>query len=69
MKKKEKVTLYNQDSAELVKQAAELRRKIDNQRLARYTKPSKNLREANGWRKKLAIILTYIRQKEIQHDK
>jgi len=69
MKNKDKSLLIQADVQDLVKQAQDLRTKLAALTVSRYTKPSKNVREALFLRKKLAVVLTYIRQKELQYGK
>jgi len=67
MKKKELTTLIASDSEELRKEAASLKRSIITTLVTRRTKPAKNIREVKKMRNKLAIMLTAIRQKELNH--
>lgn len=52
---------------ELHKQAAELEKKLAAWAQDRYTKQSKNVREAKAMRNRRAVLLTIARQKELVH--
>jgi ribosomal protein L29 len=67
MKKKDRNAIKETDAAELKKQAAELRRKLQELALGRHTKPSKNVKERKNLRYKLALVMTELRQKELEH--
>ena len=53
--------------AMLRKEVAALRKNIVTKQVARMTKPMKNVRELGTMRNKIAVILTAIRQKELNH--
>lgn len=65
MKTKEKKSLVHQSKEELVKETAQLKGKLTTIRLDRFTKQMKNTREAREIRKKIAVMETFIRQKEL----
>ncbi len=65
MKKKEKTSLSHASKEELEKEVSALRAKSTSLRLERYTKQMKNTRERRQLRKKIAIMQTFIRQKEL----
>jgi len=67
MRKKDKTTVQTADVIELQKEVHALRGKISLIRIGRFTKPSKNVREAKGLRNRLAVILTVLRQKELNN--
>lgn len=67
MKKKELTTLVASDIEELRKEVSAMKRTITTTSVARRTKPVKNIREVKKMRNRLAIMLTAIRQKELQH--
>ena len=65
MKKKEKTSLSHASKEELEKEVVALRAKSTSLQLDRYTKQMKNTRERRQLRKKIAIMQTFIRQKEL----
>jgi ribosomal protein L29 len=67
MKKKEITTVLASDVEELRKEVVSLKRTILTTLVTRRTKPAKNIREVKKMRNRLAILLTAIRQKELQH--
>jgi ribosomal protein L29 len=67
MKKKELTTLITSEADELRKEVAAIKRTIATTMVTRRTKPAKNIREVKKMRNRLAIMLTAIRQKELQH--
>lgn len=67
MKRKDKTVIFENTADELAKQADEIRVKITQLKVDRFTKPAKNSREIKNLRYKLAIILTAVRQKEMFH--
>ena len=69
MKKNDKTTIFGLENQELLKQAGEIRTKLLTLKLERFTKPAKNSREMKNLRLKLALIMTALRQKELQNDK
>ncbi|OGG04998.1 hypothetical protein A2Z33_06945 [Candidatus Gottesmanbacteria bacterium RBG_16_52_11] len=69
MKNKEKTALKASDKDELIRNAAALSDKLAQMHVSRYTNPPKNLREQRAMRRKLAVILTLLREKELTHEK
>jgi ribosomal protein L29 len=67
MKKKDVTTLLATDVDELRKEVSAMKRTITTTLVTRRTKPAKNIREVKKMRNKVAIMLTAIRQKELQH--
>ncbi len=67
MKKKELTTVMASESEELRKEVVALKRTITTTLVTRRTKPAKNIREVKKMRNKVAVMLTAIRQKELQH--
>ena len=69
MKHNAKIALFDSTEDELAKQAGEIRSKLTSLKVERFTKPAKNSRETKNLRLKLALILTALRQKELNHGK
>jgi hypothetical protein len=69
MKHNDKIALINSEASELVKQAGEIRAKLSQMKVDRFTKPAKNIRETKNLHLKLAVILTALQQKELAHGK
>jgi ribosomal protein L29 len=67
MKKKEITTVVTTDVEELRKEVSALKRTIATTLVNRLTKPAKNVREIKKMRNRVAIMLTAIRQKALQH--
>lgn len=67
MKKKELTTIIASDVEELRKEVSTIKRTITTTLVSRRTKPAKNIREVKKMRNRLAIMLTAIRQKELNH--
>jgi ribosomal protein L29 len=67
MKKKDRQIIFQTDVIELKKQARELEKALAAGEVNRYTNQSKNVRERKNLRRKLAVIRTVIRQKELAH--
>lgn len=67
MKKKETTTVMSGDLEELRKEVMTIKRTIATTLVTRRTKPAKNVREVKKMRNRLAVLLTAIRQKELQH--
>ncbi|MBI2404859.1 50S ribosomal protein L29 [Candidatus Gottesmanbacteria bacterium] len=65
MKKKEKTTLAALSREDAIKELALLKKKLATMRLERFTKQMKNTREGRQIRKKIAVIQTFMRQKEL----
>lgn len=68
MKKKEKQTMAGMKIEELKKVLADATRALDIYMIGRYSKPSKNVREGTALKRKIAIVETLIRQKELAHE-
>jgi ribosomal protein L29 len=68
MKKKEKTALHTATSAQLEKAIAEAQGKLAQLSVNRYSKQSKNVREARGLRRDIAIRKSILRQKELHHE-
>lgn len=68
MKKKEKEQLMSRDIGELRKQITELEKKIVQTIGERATKQTKDIRAVKKMRKEIAILLTFVRQKELVHE-
>jgi ribosomal protein L29 len=66
MKKQEKQTIRSESNESLLKTITDLQNKLNTLRLARFTKPSKNLREIKSLRQKLSVLLTILHEKETQ---
>ena len=66
MKRKDVDGFHGMSLEELVKQDATVRGKLEELLLNRGSRQVKNVREAAGLRKKLAVILTIRREKEMQ---
>jgi ribosomal protein L29 len=67
MKKKEITTLVTTDVEDLRKEVSAMKRTIATTLVSRLSKPAKNVREIKKMRNRVAIMLTAIRQKELQH--
>ncbi|HCM82414.1 MAG: hypothetical protein UW37_C0009G0012 [Candidatus Gottesmanbacteria bacterium GW2011_GWA2_44_17] len=67
MKYKEKQNLKKTSVPELLKEAEKLEEQQRKIRVDRYTKQMKNSREGKNIRKKIAVILTFIKEKELQN--
>ncbi len=67
MKQKEKQTIQAMAVSEIRKQVAEARGALANYTVNRYSKQSKNTRERRGLRKRIAVLLTMVHEKETQH--
>lgn len=68
MKKKEKQTLTAMTREELVKILADAQGALDIYTIGRYSKQSKNTREGRALKRKIAIVRTLMRQKELVHE-
>ena len=68
MKANKKKELRSTDKASLEKKALEIAGQLAKLQAARYTTPSKNLRESKMLRRDLAVIKSYIREKELEHE-
>jgi hypothetical protein len=67
MKRKEIQTMLAQDTIALQKEVRQIREKINSIKINRFTKPVKNVKEVKHLRNKLALILTSMRQKELNN--
>lgn len=67
MKAKDKKQLGSMDEAELTKTLVETEKKLAGVVGSRYSKQSVNVREVKNLRYKIAVLRTFIRQKELQH--
>lgn len=65
MKKKEKQSLQAMSPEALTKDLRQVTDKLAATLLSRYTKQSKNIREVRTMRRKIAVIKTVLRQKEL----
>ncbi len=68
MKKKEITNMHSNSEAELVKAIADAEGKLAQQKVTRYSKQSKNVRESRTLRNKIAVAKTILRYKELQHE-
>ncbi len=68
MKKKERSTIGDMTVEELKGALSEVNDKLTHHRLNRMNSQSHNTREARGWRKKRAVILTKLKDKELAHE-
>mgnify|MGYP001278402185 CR=1 FL=1 len=69
MKRKDKDTLKNMGDAELKAQAADLKRQIFQTKFKRSTAPVENPLALRTARRKIAMINTWLRQREISKTK
>jgi ribosomal protein L29 len=67
MKRKDKTAITDATVEELTKQVSDLRTKLTVLKVGRFTKPAKNSRELKNIRLKLAVLLTVLKQKELNH--
>ena len=65
MKKKEKESLRSMTVEELTKEIDAIHKKLALLSVTKVTKPTKNTRETRMFRKKLATMLTFQRDKEL----
>lgn len=68
MKVKEKQTLKAMKTDELAKVLADAQSALEIYVMGRYSKQSKNSREGRALSRKIAVVKTYIRQKELTHE-
>ncbi len=68
MKKKEQASVHNMTVEELRKAVGEARTKLTEFTVQKMTRQSKNVREGRFLRRKLAALLTVLREKEIVHE-
>lgn len=69
MKRKDKETLRNMSEAELSAQAADLKKKIFQIKFKRSTAPVENPLELRNARRKIAMIKSFLREREIAKSK
>ncbi len=68
MKLKNKTAINNMSQSELVKLITEEKHKLADYLVNRYSKQSKNVREATAMRRKIAVAQTVLRAKELIHE-
>lgn len=68
MKKKEMTTITGMKTTELAKAIRENTDKLAQYLLNRYSKQSKNTREGTAYRRKIAVLQTILKQKELLHE-
>ena len=68
MKTKEKQTLRAMSQAELAREAETIEGKLAQLRISKFSKPSKNTREAGTQRRRLAVVRTIEGEKEMAHE-
>ena len=68
MKLKEKTVIANMKESELITLIRELKHQLADYRVNRYSRQSKNVREATAMRRKVAIAQTALRSKELLHE-
>ena len=68
MKKKEKTNLHSKNQGELAKELKDAEKKLGEFLVTRYSKQSKNVREARTLRNTIAVAKTIMRQKELVHE-
>lgn len=68
MKTKEKQTLAAMKAEELKKVLVDAQNALQIYAIGRYSKQSKNSREGRALKRKIAIIETLMRQKELIHE-
>jgi len=68
MKKKEAVSVKAMTALELGKVLADARTALAILTMNRYTKQSKNVHEGTALRRKIAVVSTVLRQKELVHE-
>lgn len=68
MKSKDKAAILNMGVKELAKEARDLQQRLMQVSIERRTKQIKNLRASKTDRKKLAVVLTAQRMKELSHE-
>ena len=69
MKTKEKNTLRTMGQAELTREAEVIESKLAQLRIAKSTTPLKNTREAGLLRSRLAVVRTFVHEKETHEEK
>ena len=68
MKKKEETSLKAMTALELGKVLVDAKTALAIGTMNRYTKQSKNVHEGTALRRKIAIVSTLLRQKELVHE-
>ena len=68
MKKKEMNTIKAMKPVELVKVIRETTQKLAQYMVNRYSKQSKNVHEGTALRRKIAVLQTVLKQKELLHE-
>lgn len=68
MKKKERASLKAMTTKELVKVLVDAKTALAILTMNRYTKQSKNVREGTALHRKIAIVSSLLRQKELTHE-
>ena len=68
MKTKAQTALHMMTAAELTKVLVDAKTALAILVMNRYTKQSKNVHEGTALRRKIAIVSTVLRQKELVHD-
>ena len=68
MKTKAQATLSSMTSQELTKVLIDAKMALAILTMNRYTKQSKNVREGKVLRQKIALVLTFLKQKELTHE-
>lgn len=69
MKRKDKETLKNMSEGELKAQAADLKKQIFQINFKRTTAPTENPLQLRNARRKIAMINTFLRQRELAKSK
>jgi len=69
MKRKDKETLKNMGDAELKAQAADLKKQIFQVKFKRTAAPVENPLQLRNARRKIAMINTWLRQRELEKSK
>jgi ribosomal protein L29 len=68
MKKKEQTSLKSMTDSELVKVREDAKTALAILTMNRFSKQSKNVREGRALRRKIAVVSTLLRQKELVHE-
>jgi ribosomal protein L29 len=68
MKKKEITNMHANSPVELAKIVKDTESKLADLKVNRYSKQSKNVREAREMRNKIAVAKTILRYKELQNE-
>lgn len=67
MKKKEIQSMHGMKETELVKLIREQKQKLADWSINRYSKQSKNAHEGTAYKRKIAVLSTALRVKELSH--